>query len=64
MRGGGAKQRNGGKKKNTDVKTSAYHVGPALTKVISVFPPYSSDISHRLPRGGRSGEGGRRSTPR
>lgn len=54
MGDGGREQRNEGKKKNTDVETSAYHVGPALTKVISVFPLYSNDIIHRLPRGGRS----------
>lgn len=46
------------KKKTTDVKTSAYHVGPALTKVISVFPLYSSDIIHRLQGGGGGGGGG------
>lgn len=43
--------------KTPDVKTSAYHVGPALTKVISVFPAYLREIIHRL-RGG--GAGGRR----
>lgn len=57
-KGDGVGYRNGGKKKNTDVKTSAYHVGPTLTEVILVFPLYSSDTIHRLPRVGGGGGGG------